>query len=214
MTRKMKAILVLFFAAEIINSVKVGVLKSRIADLETQRDIYASRTQNWIDRAVEDEEVIDSLQIRLDETADRKIELTEAGTFFCTAFRGAARQGIRGSCVNFIKHFNGVPLHRLFTLGSFRGVLVAAVGFQCHIESINKGGFLPFAFPICGDLSSVIHLDRPRFIVNRGQCFMVQALAAVQNGNDLPGILISWGGDDVARDSGAGQLFCSPRRFE
>ena len=86
MTRKMKAILVLFFAAEIVNSAKVGVLKGRIADLETQRDIYASRAQNWLDRAVEDEEVIDSLQIRLDETADRKIELTEAGTFFCTAY--------------------------------------------------------------------------------------------------------------------------------
>lgn len=65
MTRKMKAILVLFFAAEIVNSAKVGVLKGRIADLETQRDIYASRAQNWLDRAVEDEEVIDSLQIRL-----------------------------------------------------------------------------------------------------------------------------------------------------
>ena len=75
MTRKMKAILVLFFAAEIVNSAKVGVLKGRIADLETQRDIYASRAQNWLDRAVEDEEVIDSLQIRLDETADRKIFL-------------------------------------------------------------------------------------------------------------------------------------------
>lgn len=86
MTRKMKAILVLFFAAEIVNSAKVGVLKSRIADLETQRDIYASRAQNWIDRAVEDEEVIDSLQIRLDKTTDGKIELAEAGTFLCTAY--------------------------------------------------------------------------------------------------------------------------------
>lgn len=86
MTRRDKAILALICAAEIINCAKAGVLKSRIADLETQRDIYASRAQNWIDRAVEDEEVIDSLQIRLDETADRKIELTEAGTFFCTAY--------------------------------------------------------------------------------------------------------------------------------
>ena len=86
MTRKMKAILVLFFAAEIVNSAKVVVLKSRIADLETQRDIYASRAQNWIDRAVEDEEVIDSLQIRLDKTTDGKIELAEAGTFLCTAY--------------------------------------------------------------------------------------------------------------------------------
>lgn len=86
MTRKMKAILVLFFAAEIINSVKVGVLKSRIADLETQRDIYASRAQNWIDRAVEDEEVIDSLQIRLDEVSNANIQWTDAGAFFCTAY--------------------------------------------------------------------------------------------------------------------------------
>lgn len=86
MTRKMKAILVLFFAAEIINSAKVGALKSRIADLETQRDIYASRTQNWIDRAVEDEEVIDSLQARLDEISNANIQWIDAGTFFCTAY--------------------------------------------------------------------------------------------------------------------------------
>lgn len=55
MTRRDKAILALVCAAEIINCAKVGVLKSRIADLETQRDIYASRAQHWIDRAVEDE---------------------------------------------------------------------------------------------------------------------------------------------------------------
>lgn len=61
MTRRDKAILVLVCAAEIINCAKAGALKSRIADLETQRDIYASRAQHWIDRAVEDEEVIDSI---------------------------------------------------------------------------------------------------------------------------------------------------------
>lgn len=86
MTRKMKAILVLFFAAEIVNSAKVGVLKGRIADLETQRDIYASRAQNWLDRAVEDEEVIDSMQLRLDALADGKVKLEDAGVFFCTAY--------------------------------------------------------------------------------------------------------------------------------
>lgn len=57
MTRRDKAILALVCAAEIINCAKAGALKSRIADLETQRDIYASRAQHWIDRAVEDEEV-------------------------------------------------------------------------------------------------------------------------------------------------------------
>lgn len=86
MTRREKAILALICAAEIINCAKVGVLKSRIADLETQRDIYASRAQHWIDRAVEDEEVIDSMQLRLDALADGKVELEDAGVFFCTAY--------------------------------------------------------------------------------------------------------------------------------
>lgn len=86
MTRRDKAILVLVCAAEIINCAKVGVLKSRIADLETQRDIYASRAQHWIDRALEDEEVIDSMQLRLDALADGKVELEDAGVFFCTAY--------------------------------------------------------------------------------------------------------------------------------
>lgn len=36
------------------------------------------------------------------------------------------------------------------------------------------------------------------------------SFAAIQNSNDLPGILISWGGDDVARDSGAGLLLDVP----
>lgn len=96
MTRKMKTILVLFFAAEIVNSAKAGVLKSRIADLETQRDIYASRAQHWIDRAIEDEEVIDSMQLRLDALADGKVKLEDAGVFFCTAYCTEQYQHICG----------------------------------------------------------------------------------------------------------------------
>lgn len=86
MTRRDKAILALVCAAEIINCAKAGVLKSRITDLETQRDIYASRAQHWIDRAVEDEEVIDSMQLRLDALANGKVKLEDAGVFFCTAY--------------------------------------------------------------------------------------------------------------------------------
>lgn len=67
-------------------------------------------------------------------------------------------------------------MHRLFTLGSFRGVLVAAVGFQCHIESINKGGFLPFAFPIFPEWLAVIFM-----VVG----LVVTALAAVRLGYGL-----------------------------
>lgn len=85
MTRRDKAILALVCAAEIINCAKAGVLKSRITDLETQRDIYASRAQHWIDRAVEDEEVIDSMQLRLDALADGKVKLedTRANAEIC-----------------------------------------------------------------------------------------------------------------------------------
>ena len=80
MTRKMKAILVLFFAAEIVNSAKVGVLKGRIADLETQRDIYASRAQNWLDRAVEDEEVIDAVgNLQIGDERTHQARLANAG---------------------------------------------------------------------------------------------------------------------------------------
>ena len=86
MTRRDKAILALICAAEIISCAKVGVLKSRITDLETQRDIYASRARHWINRALEDEEVIDSMQLRLDALADGKVELEDAGVFFCTAY--------------------------------------------------------------------------------------------------------------------------------
>ena len=101
MTRRDKAILALVCAAEIISCAKVGVLKSRIADLETQRDIYASRAQHWIDRAVEDEEVIDSMQLRLDALADGKVELedspiqfskfTPAGRWHRVAFAAAVQ---------------------------------------------------------------------------------------------------------------------------
>ena len=63
----MKAILVLFFAAEIVNATKVSVMQRRIDDLEGQRIIYSARLANWQDRAIQDEEVIDQLQTAANE---------------------------------------------------------------------------------------------------------------------------------------------------
>lgn len=87
MTAKMKAILVLFFAAEIVNATKVAVMQRRIDDLEGQRIIYAARSANWQDRAIQDEEVIDQLQTAADENAlPDGLTKEYAGEFLCTAY--------------------------------------------------------------------------------------------------------------------------------
>lgn len=62
------------------------VLNARVHQLTQERDIYASRFQNWSDRALRDEETISALQDRLDSLADGKIYLEEAGTYMCTAY--------------------------------------------------------------------------------------------------------------------------------
>lgn len=98
MTAKTKAILVLFFAAEIVNATKVAVMQRRIDDLEGQRIIYSARLANWQDRAIQDEEVIDQLQ-----TAANKNALPDgltkeyAGEFLCTAYCTEEYQHICGT---------------------------------------------------------------------------------------------------------------------
>lgn len=87
MTSKMKVILVLFFAAEIVNATKVAVMQRRIDDLEGQRIIYAARLANWQDRAIQDEEVIDQLQTAANENAlPDGLTKEYAGKFLCTAY--------------------------------------------------------------------------------------------------------------------------------
>lgn len=73
-----------------------AVLNARVQQLTQERDIYASRFQNWSDRALRDEETISALQDRLDSMADGKIYLEEAGTFMCTAYCTERYQHICG----------------------------------------------------------------------------------------------------------------------
>lgn len=73
-----------------------AVLNARVQQLTQERDIYASRFQNWSDRAIRDEETISALQDRLDSMADGKVYLEEAGTFMCTAYCTEQRQHICG----------------------------------------------------------------------------------------------------------------------
>lgn len=73
-----------------------AVLNARVQQLTQERDIYASRFQNWSDRALRDEETISALQDRLDSMADGKIYLEEAGMFMCTAYCTEQYQHICG----------------------------------------------------------------------------------------------------------------------
>ena len=63
----------------------------RVNDLETERDIYASRSSNWERMAGERDETIDQLQTEVDKltaelNAQTDLTLTYAGSFSCTAY--------------------------------------------------------------------------------------------------------------------------------
>ncbi len=69
------------------------IKNARIRELETERDIYASRFQNWSERAMQDEEIISGLDDQLGQLRDgtdialnRNIRLEDAGVFLCTAY--------------------------------------------------------------------------------------------------------------------------------
>lgn len=63
----------------------------RVNDLETERDIYASKSSNWERMAGERDEAIDQLQTELDKltaelAAHNDLSLTYIGAFSCTAY--------------------------------------------------------------------------------------------------------------------------------
>ncbi|MFQ7015040.1 MAG: hypothetical protein ACLRRU_12165 [Faecalibacterium sp.] len=63
----------------------------RVDELEIERDIYASRFQNWQTRAIDAEENASQLQTEVDNltaelAAQIDLTLTYAGSFSCTAY--------------------------------------------------------------------------------------------------------------------------------
>lgn len=61
-----------------------AIYTARIDDLAVQRDIYASRAQNWQTRAIDAEETVGQLQDEVD--AHDSLTLAYAGDFSCTAY--------------------------------------------------------------------------------------------------------------------------------
>ena len=69
------------------------VKDARIHELTEERDIYASRFQNWSERAMRDEEAIserddllDKLLGEMDAVLNGEIKFEDAGEFHCTAY--------------------------------------------------------------------------------------------------------------------------------
>ncbi len=75
-----------------VGCILAGVTYSRrVNELEIERDIYASRSQNWQTRAIDAEENAGQLQTKVDNLtaeleAQTDLTLTYAGTFSCTAY--------------------------------------------------------------------------------------------------------------------------------
>ena len=67
------------------------VYARRVDELTMERDIYASREENWMNKAVERKETIEQLQTEVEQltdtiAADQSVALTYAGEFHCTAY--------------------------------------------------------------------------------------------------------------------------------
>ena len=88
-----KVALILSSTALCISVVNGTIKNARINELAGERDIYASMFQNWSERAMRDEETLSTVQDQFNDLIDGtdavlsgKVELEEAGTFFCTAY--------------------------------------------------------------------------------------------------------------------------------
>ena len=129
MTAKTKAILVLFFAAEIVNATKVAVMQRRIDDLEGQRIIYSARLANW-----QDEEVIDQLQNAAGENAlPDGLTKEYAGKFLCTAYCTEEYQHICGTGTGITA--SGQPIQADVTVAADQALL--PYGTVLYIEGVG-----------------------------------------------------------------------------
>ena len=82
-------------------------LPRRVDELEIERDIYASRFQNWQMRAIDAEENASQLQTEVDNltaelAAQIDLTLTYAGLFSCTAY---CTEGIRPHLRRGTRHY-------------------------------------------------------------------------------------------------------------
>lgn len=113
---------------------------ARIRELETERDIYASRFQNWSERAMQDEETISELEDKFDKLFDGadvalngNIRLEYAGMFLCTAYCTEKRQHICGTGTGITA--SGQPIQADVTVAADQTLL--PYGTVIYIEDVG-----------------------------------------------------------------------------
>ena len=107
-----------------------AVKDTRIQQLEQDRDIYKSRSQNWSDRAIQDEEIIEQLQ---EKAMPDGLTAEYAGEFLCTSYCTERRKHICGTGTGITA--SGAPVTAGLTVAADQNIF--PFGTILYIEGIG-----------------------------------------------------------------------------
>lgn len=121
--------------AIVASSIAVGMANSRINDLETQRDIYNSRSEDWESTAGIVAQYADDLadELKIRNKLDEKLVVEYAGTFKCTAYCTEKRPHICGTGTGITA--SGAPVTAGLTVAADQMLL--PYGTVVYIEDVG-----------------------------------------------------------------------------
>lgn len=140
MNRIQTAIVTALLAGAVPLTIQGSVLNRRIDDLAGQRTIYAARFENWSDRALKDEQIIEDLQ-RLNEQTQQSTEsdmpagiaAEYVGEYLCTAYCTEKRPHICGTGTGITA--SGAPITADLTVAADQSLL--PFGTVIYIEDVG-----------------------------------------------------------------------------
>lgn len=140
MNRIQTAIVTALLAGAVPLTIQGSVLNRRIDDLAGQRTIYASRFENWCERATRDEQIIEDLQ-QLNEQAQQSTESNMpagmtaeyVGEYLCTAYCTEKRPHICGTGTGITA--SGAPITADLTVAADQTLL--PYGTVIYIEGVG-----------------------------------------------------------------------------
>lgn len=121
--------------ATVASGIAVGIENSRINDLETQRDIYKSRAEDWESTAGIVAQYADDLaaELKIRDKLDEKLVVEYAGIFKCTAYCTEKRTHICGTGTGITA--SGAPVTAGLTVAADQTLL--PYGTVVYIEDVG-----------------------------------------------------------------------------